>query len=280
MNTVDWQAVFFSVQDALRARARKRFGDTPDAESAFNYALDTLSDTGFDTLGKHYAGRGSPEGYVIVRVVNLMHDYATAKYGRARPPAWLARLGSTWKQAFDMLCLRRQMPGTIVDALYAAAGIDATTAQRMLREIKARIPRCGQFGAGEMAMTDASPSGQVLDQTADAADEAPLETHETQSLLGALHGVFDSAAAIQGDDPVSAPLADALRKLGSTIDLPDDDRLLLRLVYQQGFTLAKAARALGLRDHDIRRRHTRLMQRLRSAMQDCGLAPIRGEMVA
>ena len=79
--------MFFGVQDALWARARKRFGDTPDAESAMNYVLDTLGADGFIGAGAGYTGRGSPEGFIVIRAVNLMHDYATAKYGRPRPPA-------------------------------------------------------------------------------------------------------------------------------------------------------------------------------------------------
>lgn len=265
---IDWQSVFYQVQDALWARARKRFGDTPDAESAMNFVLDTLSEDHFAHAGKGYTGRGSPEGFIVIRAVNLMHDYATAKYGRPRPPAWLARLGQAWTQAFTMLCLRRQLPETIVDALFAAANIEADRARLMLREIKARIPSCGQLSASEVT----SAMEGTPDDPAQPSVERDLEASDVRTIVGALQRVFEPEANV--GDAATPALADALKTLGASFDLKDDDRLLLRLVYQQGMTLAKAARAMRLKDYDIRRRHTRLMARLRSALEDCGLQAV------
>ena len=264
MSDIDWQAVFYGVQDALWARARQRFGDSPDAESAMNHALDALSRDSFAEAGRGYSGRGSPEGFVVVKVVNLMHDYASAKYGRPRPPTWLRRLGAAWTQAFEMLCLRRQMPETIVDTLYASANLEASRARSMLREIKARIPNCGQLAGGEVAMADDAPEERD-------ANSASLETEEATSVIGALQGVFDPDAPVPHDAPSTVALAAALSRLGQQFDLSDNDRLMLRLVYQRGLTLAKAARAMNIKDYDIRRRHARLMRHLRAALEDCGL---------
>jgi hypothetical protein len=271
MSDVDWQAVFFKLHDVLMGRARKRFGDSPDAESAYNYALETIMAKGFDALGQGYAGRGSPEGFVVVRFVNLMHDYATAKYGRPRPPAWLVRLGTHWKRVFELHCLRRMLPETVVDMLHASADLARENVRSMIREVRARVPGCGQAGSGESLAAD--PAALDTQGAAPVADACtPLDAEEMTQLVGALHGVL-------GEQPNSDSVPGTLHpewlpQLRGSLRVDDDERLLLRLIYQQGYSISKAARALQLKDHNARRLHARLLERLRAALQSCGLAPL------
>ncbi len=268
MDHVDWQGLYFDADadwpNRLMARARRRFGDSPDAEAAFNHALDAVSADDWARLRKGYRGTGSAEGFFAITFLNLLEDYAVRKYGRRRPPQWVQRLGPPWTRIYELLCLRRQAPEAIVALLHGEDRHPPDQLRQAIREVRGRIPDCG-IRVGEEAAGEATP-----EPGDDATPLSALEGSDLAHLLGTLAGLLGGTAP-------AVPARASLAALGRALSLEARERLLLRLVYQENCTIPEAARHLDLNERTARRVHGRVMERLRSALAEHGIA---GDAVA
>lgn len=258
-DTTDWAAVFFgdsTLGERLRRRTQRRFGATPDAQAAYNYALDAISDNDWLRLRNGFRGRGSAKGFLAVTFANLLEEYAVKKYGRRRPPAWVKRLGGNWVRAFEMLCLRRLLPETIVDALAGGEHARRDAARRMVQQVGSRIRDCGKYTGEELhadtaALMDQAHQANTPDDTMDAA--------AWRHLQGAVQAVFCGTV----EDTATAELAPATADDAAV--LTASQRLLLKLIYEDGYSVARAARALRWPTHRAHREHKSCLRRL----QDC-----------
>ncbi len=272
---VDWQAFFFAPDanwpERLQARARRRFGDSADAESAYTYALGKVSEDGWKRLREGYAGRGPPAGFLGITFVNLLEEYAVRKYGRRRPPAWLQRLGLIWKQVYELLCLKRQPPETIVVTLGPAAPGGNDEVRAAIREVRGRIPNCGAY-VGEELVDDERLTRYGDEQTPQPS--AALEDRDVLMVLGALRGLFaesrDSDAEAMAPVDQAGVLTSELPRLREALSLSDTERLLLKFVYLEGMSIARAARELPLHEQKARRMHKDMMARLQAVLAPLG----------
>jgi DNA-directed RNA polymerase specialized sigma24 family protein len=246
----DWNAFFFDPKKnwpaRLQALAVKRFGQSPDAQAAENYALDAVSANDWQRLREGYKGRGSPDAFLAITLKHLLEDYAVRKYGRKRPPTWIVRLGTVWKRIHQMLCLQRQPEEKIVDHFCADDEHDERDIRSAILQIKGRVPDCGQY-LGEYL----DDEGLVAANTADEAHAPPerLVDVEWQILVDA---VREALGVGKPENQVGRP----------NLALSDDERLLLRLVYHEGLSLPKAAKALKLHEQKARRMHRAVIERL------------------
>jgi hypothetical protein len=264
--SIDWQSLFFDPgaqwPARLTARARRRYGSTPDAEAAYNHALDEISRDGWARLREGYRGTGSADGFLAITFLNLMEEYAVRKYGRLRAPAWVQRLGTPWTRVYELLCLKRVAPETIVDELGAREGHGADLLRRAIADVRGRVTGCGER-VGEQTTDDdvePAPSG------ATAATE--LERGELAHLLDVLGGLFGGERRAQHSES-SRDVRDArarIAALTADVRMTAEERLLLRLVYEENCTIPDAARALAMNERTARRAHQRLMSRLRVAL--------------
>ncbi len=266
--TVDWQALYFDEHAAwptrLMARARRRFGDSPDAEAAYNYAIDTLSENDWARLREKYRGTGSAEGFMTISFLNLLEEYGVRKYGRPRPPAWVQRLGEPWTRIFELLCLRREAPERIVDLLLQQGHEDPPALHQAIRQVRGRIPTCGQR-LGEESAGETTP-----EPIHTATPVQDMDNAEVGHLLGALLGLAESAST-------EALTASARQAAGdAALQLSPKERLLLRLVYEENCSIPQAAHQLQMNERTARRTHTRLLGRLREALAPYALAASEG----
>ena len=281
MKSIDWQALFFDARAEwparLMARARRRFGESPDAEAAYNYALDVISEDDWARLTAKFRGTGTAEGFMAVTFLNLLEEYAVRKYGRKRAPAWVQRMGGIWKRIFELLCLRRLPPERIVELLSAGEGHDAAHIRGAISDIRGRIAGCGESVGEQTQEDELEPEPEPTASTPASA----LEEGELQHLLHVLAALFGRDA----DAP--AIVAEATRAartriaaLESGLQLTGEERLLLRLVYQESCTIPQAARTLRLNERTARRIHGRVMERLRATLERHGLGTTRAEALA
>jgi DNA-directed RNA polymerase specialized sigma24 family protein len=274
VEAIDWQALFFDARAAwparLLARAQRRFGNSPDAEAAYNHALDAISRDGWSRLRAGYGGSGSAEGFMAITFLNLLEEYGVRKYGKRRAPAWVQRLGSPWTRIFELLCLRRMEPETIVDLLCARDAHEPGQVRRALAEVRGRIPRCGERVSEEPGGADLEPE-PVASTPASA-----LEQGELEHLLQVLAGLIAPGAIppLLDADPARGTRA-RIAQFEASVPLSGQERLLLRLIYQENCSIPEAARSLGLNERTARRAHARLMERLRDALARHRLDPLR-----
>lgn len=256
--SLDWSVLFFDPKDdwpaRLQALARRRFGNSPDAQAAENHALEAISANDWQRLREGYKGRGRPQAFLAITLRNLLEDYAVRKYGRKRPPTWIVRLGTTWKRIHQMLCLQRHPVEQIVDHFCADQAHHPDDIRSAIRQIKGRVPDCGQY-VGEYLDDD----GSATTNTADQAHAPPerLVDAEWQILVDAIR---EALGVGRGEGNVERP----------DLTMSDNERLLLRLLYHEGLSLPKAAQALKLHEQKARRMHRAVIERLREELVNSG----------
>lgn len=269
--TADWQTLFFDPKAALGerllARARKRFGSHEDGEAAYNYALQEISENNWQRLQDGYAGRGTREGFLCITFVNLLEEYAVKKYGRKRPPAWVQRAGEAWCAIFEMLCLKRLLPESIVERLTGRQHMDAESVRRAIVQVHSRIPDCGQYDIE-------TASAQAPQAAVEAEAPTALAITELGILLQALAAVVGAESGEQANEKLLTQAT--LSRFGSlrmSLAVSNRERLALHLIYAQGHSVAAAARALDEPEHRVRIMHNKVLARMRAALAELGLAP-------
>lgn len=273
---MDWQTFFFDQQaqwpDRLMQVARRRFVDPVLAEEAYTAAFDRLVADNWSALGT-YTGKSNPGSYLVTVFSNLLEDFSRSRFGRVRPPAWLSRLGSLWKRVFELLCLERREPETVVDHVSARETLDADEVRRMIREIRAGVPSCGErTGAfaeeGGMAEIDST-------STAQDAPETTLDRADVHQLLSVLGSLLDDQRRPDASGDAAADAGDYWQRwstLRKRIQLDAEERLVLRMVYQDGVKVARAARAINQPEHQVRRMLKRTLAKLRQRLEEAGLS--------
>jgi hypothetical protein len=268
---VDWQALFFDARAQwparLMARARRRYGNTPDAEAAYNHAFEAVSLDDWARLRDGYRGSGSAEGFLAITFLNLIEEYSVRKYGRPRAPAWIQRLGGVWSRVYELLCLRRAAPEAIVDQLCARPGHDAALVRRAIVEVRGRVTGCGER-VGEHNVDE-----EIEPEPSSATPASALERSEMAHLLAVLGGLFarpDGPAGPSPGEPDPPRGRERIAALETGVQLATQERLLLRLIYEENCTIPEAARSLSLNERTARRMHERLMAQLREALSRHG----------
>ena len=93
------------------------------------------------------------------------------------------------------------------------------------------------------------------------SSKSALEQAEIANLVHALCGL-GSAEAGAALSHLTERVQESWAVLGQKISLSDDDRLMLRLVYQENLPVTEAARLLDLPAHQVRRPLQRVIQRI------------------
>lgn len=257
----DWREYLFGDQgrqlQLLQRLARKRFWDASLAESAYTDSLLKLLEDGGRRL-RAYQGRSSPGTYLMAVFRNLLEDYAVGLYGKCRPPEWVKRLGAIWIDLFRRLCCEHRT----IEALVNSGHWPEMTRDELMatcRLIKGRVVHCG----AKLEFQDLDGAISAGHEPADGLGiDAAMEEWETQQAHGFL-------SELLGCQETTDTTLSAVRRLGS---LDPEDVVLLRMVYGDRLSLAKAARLLGQPEHAVRRRHDLLLAVLRQAL-DSGISP-------
>lgn len=272
---IDWHALIFdsATQERMQRQALHRFKNETLAEEAITYAIDTLSRDGWQMLNA-YDGRASAPTFLHVSIGHAFEDFHRRRFGRRRPPVWIQRLGSLWEQVFHQACLERLPTEEIISQIRKTAaevGNSALTpeyARTIVSQVRGRVTDC-EARSGEQAF---DPSNPVLQEYA-SESTAPadlLAEHEFSTLLEVLAEMLGSGRASDSPSLTRQMLA-RRERLQSALQLADEERQLLRLIYQDGCSVSEAARHLGQADHTLRRRLRALLDRLRLLLESVGL---------
>lgn len=253
-------------------RGRTRFRDEALAGEAVNFVLDGLSADGWRRVRAH-RGPARLETYLTTVAAHLLEDFARRRFGRARVPDWVMARGPLWEHVYRLLCLERQPLAAALDVVVATApgGRDPTLAQEAARAIRARYPRCGGSGPGEVPLEDLD---LATDPTRDprTPEDLALDAERAALLIALGLQLLGIEAAGEALDPTDREPPPRL----SPIDLSPEDRLLLHLIYSDGLKVTAAGGLLGLGVNQAHGKHRRLMQRLRAWLEGAGLAATPG----
>lgn len=205
--------------------------DDERAVECYDYVCGALSDDGFRRLlSFREEGPARFRTWLLAVVSNLAVDWRRKNRGRARPPQCVVRLPDLDRQVYHYIYERRVSRARCLEILeprfpgltpVAVSEINArlftllTPQQRW--HLSAKPQACQALTCNAVPDDDDDPTLQV------AADEP-------------------------GPEALVAETQDRRRLQQALARLPADQRLLLRLRYEQGLTLAEVARLTGQRD--------------------------------
>ena len=189
---------------------------------------------------RRFQQRSSLRTYLTIVIQRIYLDYRNRLWGKWRPSAEARRLGP--------LAIR-------LETLVSRDGLSFDQACEILRT-----------NEGVMATES---------DLAEMAIRLPLRQRRTIVGEEALEGV-PSARAFD-DRVLSKERQDAARRVtsalaGAVTSLGDQDRLILRLKFQEGLGVADISRALHLEQKPLYRRFDLLMQTLREALEAAGIS--------
>jgi RNA polymerase sigma factor (sigma-70 family) len=206
-----------------------------DAEDFGSASKARLIENDYEILGR-FEGRSSLATYLTAVVSRLYLDFQVQRFGKWRPSAEARRRGPVAVR-LEQLLLR---DGLSFDE---ACGVIQTNPRVLetrdaLYEISMALPNRPRR---EARGGDPEP----------ATDSSPAERAERQALAERTFSIIS----------------------GSLAALPPRDRLFLRLHLESGFTVAEAARSLGLEQKPLYRRKEDVLKRLRADLESAGIGP-------
>ncbi len=186
-----------------------------------------------------FQGKSSLATYLATVIHNQFRDYRIAKWGKWRPSAKAKRLGPVAIQLETLLYRDGFGEEEAIETLRTNYQVEESPQE--LRRLSEQIPhRTPRRIEGE----------ETLERI---GDDTPVEQR-----------IEDSEKSRQAARTESA-LAGAMRAM------PPEDRLLLRMRYQEGFSVTQIARSLGLEQRPLYSRFEKCLRSLRSAMEQSGV---------
>lgn len=271
-----YQAQLFAHWELLQRLAQNRFKGSALADQALDFVLEKLQQDHWSRL-RAYRGGASFKTYLAHVVRRLLEDFARHRFGRQRIPDWIQAQGSLWEQVYRLLCLERMSAIDVIETLRDAVpgGRPPQIIREAIAVIRKRVVNCGapSSATAEQPLVEQEehryrPLADDV-QAHQLSPEALQAAEERTQLLTLLYGsVLDSAA----DSSPPAAWRQAAQRLRAVLSLSPEERLLLRLIYQDGLSVVEAGRLLGLRTDQVHGRLRRLLQRIRQAMEASGLA--------
>lgn len=217
-------------------RRHSLFGD--DADDFRSFVHEKLIEDDYATFRK-FRGTSSLQTYLTAVIMNRFRDYRVHRWGKWRPSAKAKRLGPLAVQLETLLSRDGLSLTEALETLQARSGRRVTRRELALlaAELPARPPRRIE-GEGSLAAVSA----------AERTDALLVETERLEALM-----------------QVQQALERALH------DLPEEDRVITRMRFLDGFTVAQIARSLGLDQKPLYARVERNLEALRRRLEGDGV---------
>jgi DNA-directed RNA polymerase specialized sigma24 family protein len=272
-----FEPAFLSKVDQL---SLKRFCNPVLAEECSAYVIEALSKDDWARC-KKYQGLSKPTTFLYSVTTHLIEEFSRSKFGRPRPPSWLNRQGDLWVSLWRAICLERQLVPTVIDRFKSQQYEEAVVTDA-IRVIKGRIPNCGQEGTNPI-MENSSDDGEIINQVeieGNVMDDKRFKfEHESGDLI---HSLLKSimtkeGETIEADCKTCGPheLSDQhlnqLKNIKASLTLTDKEKILMRMVYVDGLSKSKAAKALNIPSHQGGKVINSVLERIKNVFIQCQL---------
>lgn len=221
----------------------RRYGlGTDEAEDVCSWVKLKIIEDDYAPVRK-FRGDSSIRTYLVVVVASLFRDYRAGHWGRWRPSAAALRAGALAVRLETLVyrdgCTLDQAARTLRQS--GATALPDGELARMLGELPVRGP-LRPYEAGEAPLAGVSDDSSAEESVATGEAE-----HARTTVFAALNRVL--------------------------VGLPDEDRLILRLQYWKGLSVADVARALELPQKPLYRRIEGILKQLRRGLLAEGVQP-------
>ena len=261
----------------LERLAKQRAGhDHPGlADEASTYVFKELMDDNCARC-RGYTGQGKPEAYLFTIARHLLDEFFRKRFGRLRPPEWVASEGPHAREIWERLCLERQLEETILDAM-TARGCERAWVQGIIAKIQ-RDP-WWQRSLREIAEPhrqdeDGNLRSAAEDIQSEHEPEGDQDRSEYQTLLLFMEYIFSAPAELAACEarvlhaldalPQREPAFAKIKNLKS--GLSNEQCVILRMYFEGGYSYAQIAARLGLKAHQPARMVKPVYEQLRAAI--------------
>jgi len=261
----DWKEKTLACWETINSMAARRFGEGVLAEEAALAVIEGLRADNWHRV-RAYDERASFATFVRTLTARLLEDFARKRFGRLRPPFWITSFGGIWVKLFTALCLERLPLGSAVEVvLQRQMTAKKSEIEAAACQLLERIPDCGMHQGLEVSfneeenVTDDRPDGPLgPDHAAEEQQKRELFEAIFQLILG------------ETEFRVADALLVKLNRLA--IQLSPEEKLLIKLCYQDGLGVAQAGDMLGLNRFQVHGKKRRLLARLKQEFDRTGLA--------
>ncbi|EGV27764.1 hypothetical protein ThidrDRAFT_4435 [Thiorhodococcus drewsii AZ1] len=263
----------FAHLSRIEAQSRRRFREPTLAEEAVNFVLEGLQADDWQRV-RQYRNRSKLSTFLDTVSARLLEDFSRQRFGRLRMPDWVRAQGALSELLFRLLCMeRRPMHEALeIAADSAPGGRDRALLDDIVRAIRARYPKCGEQGPTMVGIEelDSLPSDpETLGKVSAGLPGVDILEREQDAVLRVLGRQLLEADA--DDSSGTLPATDYLADLKARLHVTSEERLLLKLVFVEGLTVSAAGRLLGYNANETHGRLRRLLQRIRSILQEYGV---------
>lgn len=243
--------------------AVRRFGEGVLAEEAALAVIDGLKADNWSKV-RAFNEKASFTTFVRTLTVRLLEDFARKRFGRLRPPLWVKTFGGFWEKLFIALCQERLPVTEAVEVVFLRHGVAGKSEiETAAYQLLARIPDCGKHQGLDVPYDEEK---HAHGNTRQVGPDHPVENLQKTELIEAIVQLLLGVKETE----VSSNLLKKIDLL--QISLAPDEKLLLKLCYQDGFKVATAGEMLGLSRFQAHGKMRRLMARLKKEFERTGLA--------
>ncbi len=240
---MDLEAFFLAhldlIEGVIRWVSRRHRLSPGDADEFGAHARLRLIDRDYEIL-RRFEGRSSLRTYLTTVIQRTFLDWRIAQWGKWRPSSQARRLGPV-AVLLEKLVTR---DGLTFDEAAAQLQVNRgiTEGRDELYAMFARLPaRVSRRPAGEAELESMPAHGSEADRDVRQAEASALRSHALAALQQAL------------------------------AQLPPQDRLIVRMRFEDGFSIADVARALHLDQKPLYRRVEQILRCLREPLVAAGV---------
>ncbi len=262
--------------DLINRMVQKRFSDSATADEAFVFVMERLENDNWRRV-REYKGNASFTTYLTKVVSNLILDYSDHKHGKFRPPEWVKKMGALWEEVHKRLCSERMSKKDVEFSMTIGApdDRDPEAVREAIEIILAKVPDCGKYRKGKEYATDPDDlknAGSALRTGTNTVPEQFKSALRYIALQNAVFPFFNSDSQNTDDGQENDnKLATAFHNFRSKLNLSAEDRLFLKMIYQDGLKVKTAGEKLNLKQNQIHRRHKKLLEHMGKAIKASGL---------
>lgn len=248
--------------------ARRRFNDNL-AEEAALYVLNQLQEDDCRRV-RSFSGRAGFSTFLSSLTIRLLEDFSRKRFGRVRPPQWISALGGIWIAVFELLCLQRLNVSATVETMLHRIK-DRAQVEQTAWTILERVTDCGRQQALEVEFDDEVRVSENNRQAKGGHLKGPEERFMESERRDFFEVLFMGLFAGEKEKQLSAFEHSFVRILAAGIELSAQERLLIKLCFQDGISATRAGKMLGLNANQIHGKLRRLLTRLRIGFELAGI---------
>lgn len=254
---------------------RKRFPDSAIADEAFVYVMEYLEKENWRRI-REYRGRASFTTFLSRVVSNLLSDFSDHKFGKFHTPLWIKNMGPLWEETYKRLSRERMSKKDVEYSLtIGTSDRNPEAVREAIEVILEKIPDCGSYKKVKLLSTDPEflKNSEALN-----SKEKNVSSEKVQASLNYVslqEELFSFLSDTEKDPRTESPKTKTLKasvlSFRTQLKLSPEDRLFLKIIYQDGLNVKAAGEKLGFSSSWVHKRHKQLLKRIEKALKKTGL---------